>query len=179
MPNWCNNNLTITGTPDRLRQFVAENVKGEIENSIAEITLDFNFVAPLPEDQKENWYDWRCQNWGTKWTGDVYHVDMDTDTLTINFNTAWSPPEAWIEQASRHYPDLHFYMLYEEPGFNYAGYFQAENGETAGECSELEYVDEETGEKVGYDSKEGKYVLESGKIIEDDDYYPSTLNPYA
>lgn len=176
MPNWCANNLTITGAEERLRQFLTENI---IQEGL-ETTLDFNFVAPLPEDQKENWYEWRIQNWGTKWKGDVYFVEhAQPDALTINFNSAWSPPEAWVEKASRHYPDLHFYLLYEEAGMNFAGYFQAENGETAGECSELEYVDEDTGEKVTYDSKEGKYILESGKVIEDEDYYPQSLNPYA
>ena len=174
MPNWCANNLTITGAEERLRQFLTENI---IQEGL-ETTLDFNFVAPLPEDQKENWYEWRIQNWGTKWKGDVYFVEhAQPNALTINFNSAWSPPEPWIEKASRHYPNLHFYLLYEEPGMNFAGYFQAENGETAGECAELEYVDEETQEKVTYQN--GKYVLESGKVIEDEDYYPQPLNPYA
>jgi hypothetical protein len=171
MPNWCENNLTINGANERLKQFLSENVKDDRE-------LDFNFVSPSPTD--ETWYDWRWQNWGTKWTGDVYFVEhAQDDALTINFNTAWSPPNAWIEKASKHYPDLHFYLLYEESGCNFAGYFQAENGETAGECAELEFVDEESGEKVAYDSTKDKYVLESGKVIEDEYYIPQSFNPYA
>lgn len=136
MPNWCANNLTISGTPDRLRQFLTENVKEENREKCTETILDFNFVSPQPEG--EDWYHWRVENWGTKWTGDVYFVEhAQPDALTINFDTAWSPPEAWIEKASRQYPDLHFYLKYEEPMMNFAGYFQAKNGETAGECTEL------------------------------------------
>ena len=40
-----------------------------------------------------NWYDWRLQNWGTKW--DVYETHctrIDANTLQLTFYTAWSPP---------------------------------------------------------------------------------------
>ena len=43
----------------------------------------------------DRWYDWRLQNWDTKWDCyDVEVVDPDPENLEIEFNTAWSPPEA-------------------------------------------------------------------------------------
>ena len=41
----------------------------------------------------QGWYEWRLENWGTKW--DVYETHctrMDANTLVLNFYTAWSPP---------------------------------------------------------------------------------------
>ena len=56
-----------------------------------------------------SWYDWCCDNWGTKWdicqpwdTDDIYHADDGTGTYVFKFDTAWSPPipvyDAMIEQ---------------------------------------------------------------------------------
>ena len=39
------------------------------------------------------WYDWRVENWGTKW--EIYNATcdrMDANTLVLDFYTAWSPP---------------------------------------------------------------------------------------
>ena len=54
-------------------------------------------LIPEPLDDNgvsaEGWYDWRCDNWGTKW--DIYNTQcsrMDDNTLVMSFNTAWSPP---------------------------------------------------------------------------------------
>ena len=43
----------------------------------------------------DRWYDWRIQNWDTKWDCyDVVVTDDDPEQVEIEFNTAWSPPEA-------------------------------------------------------------------------------------
>ena len=54
-------------------------------------------LIPEPRDDENEptsgWYDWRLENWGTKW--DVYNVHMtrmDDNTLVMSFDTAWSPP---------------------------------------------------------------------------------------
>ena len=48
------------------------------------------------------WYDWSCENWGTKWNSyDNEQVDADT----ILFSTAWSNPEPIMLKLSEMYPE--------------------------------------------------------------------------
>ncbi len=56
-----------------------------------------HYLIPEPRDDENEptsgWYDWRIENWGTKW--DIYNATcdrMDANTLVLNFYTAWSPP---------------------------------------------------------------------------------------
>ena len=72
----------------------------------------------------ERWYDWRIQNWDTKW--DAYDVvvtdDTDPEQLEIEFNTAWAPPEAICSALREQYPDVSISWFYDEPGCEIAGY---------------------------------------------------------
>ena len=84
-----------------------------------------------PEMQKElikktgakNWYDWCCQNWGTKWG--AYDVDFTPHTkrgALLSFRSAWSPPADQVFQAlSEKFPDLTFEIEYFEGGAAYCG----------------------------------------------------------
>ena len=50
-------------------------------------------TAGFDENGVTGWYEWRLQNWGTKW--DVYEshcTRFDANTLQLYFYTAWSPP---------------------------------------------------------------------------------------
>ena len=73
----------------------------------------------------DRWYDWRLQNWGTKW--DCYEVDINEESehgFTVTFDTAWSPPEE-IKYAIRdryENDDLSMSWFYDEPGMEVAGY---------------------------------------------------------
>lgn len=56
-----------------------------------------NHLIPEPRDDAgeptSGWYDWRIENWGTKW--DIYNTQCertDANILVMSFNTAWSPP---------------------------------------------------------------------------------------
>ena len=71
----------------------------------------------------DRWYDWRIQNWDTKW--DAYDVSIDDDDpeqLEVSFNTAWSPPEAICNKIREDYPDVSVSWFYDEPGCEIAGY---------------------------------------------------------
>ena len=72
----------------------------------------------------QRWYDWRLQNWDTKW--DAYDVQVDggydDEELTIEFNTAWSPPEAICHALREQYPEATVQWFYDEPGCEIAGY---------------------------------------------------------
>ena len=73
--------------------------------------------------QDDRWYDWRVQNWDTKWDCyDVVVTDDDPDQFEVEFNTAWSPPEAICNQIREQYPDLSVSWFFDEPGCEIAGY---------------------------------------------------------
>ena len=72
----------------------------------------------------DRWYDWRVQNWDTKWDCyDVEVVDPDPENLEIEFNTAWSPPEAICHALREKYEDtVAISWFFDEPGCEIAGY---------------------------------------------------------
>ena len=78
---------------------------------------------PSTDHQDDRWYDWRLQNWDTKWDAyDVCVTDDDPESLEIEFNTAWSPPEAICSAIREQYPDIDVSWFYDEPGCEIAGY---------------------------------------------------------
>ena len=47
----------------------------------------------------ENWYDWACNNWGTKWNSvDTEIIEDERDGLTYSFNTAWDCPREVVDK---------------------------------------------------------------------------------
>ena len=73
----------------------------------------------------DNWYDWCCNNWGTKWDAcHAAHERMpftsagrsDQDRVTITFDTAWAAPESVIHTLVRKYPNLSFHHSYSYEG---------------------------------------------------------------
>lgn len=61
-------------------------------------------VRPMPTElrdtssprDKPNWYDWACENWGTKWglydASTPIELPGDSYAWQWSFATAWSPP---------------------------------------------------------------------------------------
>ena len=73
--------------------------------------------------QDDRWYDWRNQNWDTKWDAyDVVVTDDDEEQLEVEFSTAWSPPEAICNAIREQYPDVSVSWFFDEPGCEIAGY---------------------------------------------------------
>ena len=71
----------------------------------------------------DRWYDWRVNNWDTKWDCyDVVVTDDDPESTEIEFNTAWSPPEAICNALREQYPDVSISWFYDEPVCEIAGY---------------------------------------------------------
>ena len=78
---------------------------------------------PSTGRQDDRWYDWRVINWDTKWDAyDVVVTDDDPESLEVEFNTAWSPPEAICEAIREQYPAVSVSWFYDEPGVEMAGY---------------------------------------------------------
>lgn len=175
MPNHCNNTLTVDGSKARIRDFardhykMQENWDGEPAGKLGSKTLlDFSYAVPYPPlherlDLSQGWYDWQCNNWGTKWN--AYDITPETfpqvldeielrESLTYSFDTAWAPPVSWLLQAAEKYPNLTFTLTYEESGMGFAGYHKMKDGKVYDE----KYLDDFHKELL--DPKERK-LLES------------------
>jgi hypothetical protein len=136
MPNWCHDELTVSGDPDKVAAFV-EKVR------IGDKPLTFTVHVPEPELEGEAWYGWRVDHWGTKWDAKtdstlmaigseaaIDALDAATTSLAwvptdggmqIKFQTAWTSPLQWLLAASEQEPELRFVLRYAEPGMGFAG----------------------------------------------------------
>lgn len=137
MPNWCENELTITGPEKEIAAFVEYN--GE--------DLDFNKYVPYPEhftemdriaeqymkDHPDDWmnrpkdgynsggYEWCIQNWGTKCNANQGSTTINPRSVFFSFDTAWSPPIPVVKAMSKQFPKLKFKIKYWEGGAAYRG----------------------------------------------------------
>jgi hypothetical protein len=145
MPNHCANSLKITATSFETRELL-----DAIRAEIAEENGFFDLVIPCPEELKDtpakfpaddreaanlekfgftNWYDFQVTRWGTKWDAyEVHALDDEADTLTLQFDTAWSPPVG-IYQAL-HAMGFHVEATYVEQGCDFIGYWKDGNDHT-------------------------------------------------
>jgi hypothetical protein len=62
----------------------------------------------------DNWYDWCCNNWGSKWG--AYGVDK-IDDYTFSFLSAWSTPISAMVVLSKYYPDVEIAVKYFDEDF--------------------------------------------------------------
>lgn len=131
MPNWTFNKLFVSGPKEEIRAF-RKLVQVKDESGKLLFPLTFTSIVPVPSAAKlerhyrtmkatfkrEHGYPltsdvrvslWRCENWGTKWDayGGVLRRKSRT-SLLYTFDTAWSPPDEWVEEASRRFPRLRF-----------------------------------------------------------------------
>jgi succinate dehydrogenase flavin-adding protein (antitoxin of CptAB toxin-antitoxin module) len=115
VPNWCDNRATITGP---------EPVISEIKEILN--TQDPALLAWMVKEPKyagdQDWYGWRVENWGSKWDiSSVYVDDVEDDTVSFSFSSAWSPPieafKTWAERDGR----VTFHLEFWESGVAFAG----------------------------------------------------------
>ncbi len=79
--------------------------------------VDFNQIIPAPKHEGDGWYNWNCENWGTKWNAyDCKQIDGG-----VQFDTAWSAPRPVIEKLSQMFPDVKIEHLWadEDIGYNF------------------------------------------------------------
>lgn len=88
-----------------------------------------------PEDKRkaehllhEAWYNWRVNEWRTKWNCYDGRVDLSgikNGVVVYDFDSAWSPPTGVIRAAALKFNTLSFTLEYAEPGCDFSGVFEA------------------------------------------------------
>ena len=181
MPNWCWNNLSVSGDEIQLREFVEKSTINIEEND----EFSFNGTYPMPKTLRitagthlsfiekikryiniklyghDNWYNWSIANWGTKWDACEPHIDNnDINFFSVSFDTAWSPPIDWIDNIMEDFPDLCFELEYDEPGMCFGGLLQAQY--------------EVTWEDANWETDSASECCE-GEVELDDDYEATCL----
>lgn len=141
MPNWCQNSATlqhkdpamiqrvITACEDKklFQEFIPcpqdllDTVSGYVvdEDSVAhEVKLAYN----LKNYGYQTWYEFKCAEWGTKWDVDPDIIDSTETSVTISFDSAWSPPIAAYDKLTA----LGFEIMatYYEAGMNFCGMYE-------------------------------------------------------
>ena len=130
MPNWCNNNITISGPTETIKQ-LWEDAHTDVE------TFELlQAMAPMPAELEDttspsdgpNWYSWRVDNWGTKWDisdEGLEFIDNGDGTAAITgwFDSAWAPPIGAYEKFSDDMDNCEISASYYEPGMDYAGFW--------------------------------------------------------
>ena len=149
MPNWCDNQITITGPNsviDKIEKIVKEE-SNDTENGLLQ------FFHPMPKELMEtekssddkkmnrqpfvdgvnNWYDWRVKNWGTKWElCEFYGVDRQylteqnegESTISFAFSSAWAPPIEAYQNFLENNSDCFIRAYYYEGGCDFMGLWE-------------------------------------------------------
>jgi len=142
MPNWCDNQITITGPNkviDKIEKIVNEEkgAGGLLEffhpmpKELRDTTADGSEDKKLIEKYGySDWYGWACDNWGTKWDlNEFYGVDRQylteqnegESTISFSFSSAWSPPIGAYEYFLAKNEECSLKAYYYEGGCDFMG----------------------------------------------------------
>lgn len=175
MPNWCDNEVDITGDAEELRQLMAEASKPHYlhEDSEHEVKFLMDNLVPMPPEYLDDrrWWDFRINNWGCKWDLSqqyedtrVYYEEGDTEA-GLGYQTAWSPNREFWQTVSERFPNLTIDLRYVEEGMWFMGQIIYKAGEV---------VDE-----VYYDDIPDEVAIQAGAVFGEDgeiDWDESNLN---
>ena len=158
MPNYCTNNLTVTGDAKEIKRFHEAITAGELQAHENFRILDNLF--PTPKELKDttkgyygegtekqikqeemnkanlkkfgspDWYEWNCKNYGSKWSDfDGVFGQVSDNEINATFMSAWSPIGEGIRNVSKQFPTLDFVLSYDEGGMAFCGGYAFRNGE--------------------------------------------------
>lgn len=139
MPNYCYNVLQVEcmNNPEILDQFYYDN-KMEVEVE-CQSDPDFKKESELTFEKaiptKEYSVEWHNTFWGTKWDAINVECIKEKEEMTYYFETAWSPPCAWLEVVASKYSGLQFTLEYSESGMDFCGKQKYENGKRTFDAS--------------------------------------------
>jgi hypothetical protein len=174
----------IKQRPEELVNTISPSPKPEVRkvkdmqgNEIVVEVYRENINNATPDQQEElrrkygysNWYDWNCNNWGTKWDcSDSHYTEEDK---ILQFQTAWACPEKIIAEMKLVFPDLRFDGSYADEDFgSNVGYIED------GLLYPLENLSEEACETAAtlwghegyYDDEEGRWIFDGEEDEEDE-----------
>lgn len=116
MPNWCDNQMVLSGPADKIKALWESSKNGQ---QLLEA------MVPIGE-----WdYSRAVDAWGTKW--DVAQNDLsftqDGNDATIRgwFETAWSPPVMALQNYCDANKDVRVTLEYFEPGVGFIGHWNS------------------------------------------------------
>ena len=139
MSNWCSNQATIHGTKEQILELAGAYERGGVIEQYLPTPRDNETDMMIGEgdtfQNKNSWYYWRLDNWGTKWDfgKTEYTADEECDwqvdeegygLVHLRFDTAWSPPIGWYEalnvldmtvEAYYYEPLMQFYGQWSNP----------------------------------------------------------------
>lgn len=140
MPNWCKNNLMITGPISEIQQIKEDLVddNGEVKAGLCDT------YCPFPEELAgetitfpnghtttiltNEGYVWQAQNWGTKW-GDcdltmvscLISTSHDYGEIFFTYDTPWAPISKAVNKMAAKFPNCTMTVTYEEEAMGFVG----------------------------------------------------------
>ena len=131
MPNWCNNNITISGPAETIKQLWDDaqtahvytvEVDGE-EITKREFGL-LNAIVPIGDWE----YGTAVDTWGTKWDVSdegLEFIDLGDGTAEITgwFDSAWAPPIGAYDKFLDDMDNCSIVASYYEMGCDFAGFY--------------------------------------------------------
>lgn len=158
MPNWCKNNLRIKANDEKALELLEliKDADGEMTFEKLVPTPEGLLSEPSPqrdENKKktfkekygaEDWYEWRCKNWGCKWDASESGFWKDGDDWVISFQTPWGPPCKFMETLSEKFPNMEFILQFAD---------ESQKCSPIGQCTykngEETFVDKDEDEEFG------------------------------
>lgn len=163
MPNWCDNEVWITGDANELKELFAEGGKPHyLHNDEHGVSFLMDNLVPMPPEYLDDsrWWDFRIENWGCKWDLNqqyeetrVYYTEGDTEG-GVNYLTPWAPNRQFWQTVSKRFPSLTIDLRYVEDAMWFMGQVIYRAGEV---------VDE-----VYYDDIPDEIAKEAGAVFTED-----------
>ena len=121
-------------TPANLKEFIASSCPKTSQATISRLETYSeesygNFCQAIKNLRKfgyPSWYEWRVENWGTKWNA---YQQSRTSANEFSFQTAWSHPSPIIDLLSKMFRSIVFRVKYadEDKGHN-LGHYTIQSG---------------------------------------------------
>ena len=137
MANSCINYITIQGNPELL-DIIAQDYLG-YDKEKDSVEFNFGIMSPIPYDVQDI-YKWKIENWGNKWDGSDYYIDICDDQIFLSIETAWNPCDKWTYKLIELCPGVDIYHEYYESGEGYIGWIQHSENEGPEDYEEVCYT---------------------------------------